>query len=134
MDKDDGPLGPYYSIGFTEVEGVFYATQQRNWNWGANRPFTGLVGMAYSTNLGRTWRFSNTPFPAPIGNLTFISTAGRGRSHPDGYVYAIGTEREFNASRMIIDGCAPASATSPVRARRSGPAESTRTDIRSGRR
>ena len=26
-DNDDGPLGPFYSIGFTEAGGVFYATQ-----------------------------------------------------------------------------------------------------------
>jgi hypothetical protein len=54
MDLDDGPLGPYYSIGFTELGKVFYAPQQRNWNWSANANFTGLVGVAYSTNRGHT--------------------------------------------------------------------------------
>jgi hypothetical protein len=103
MDRDDGPLGPYYSIGFTEVNGIFYATQQRDWNWSANSEFTGLVGIAYSTNHGQTWRFTNKPFPAPLGNLTFIVTGGRGGGPAgDGYVYAIGTEREFNASTLLL--------------------------------
>ena len=101
-DNDDGPLGPYYSIGFAEANGVFYATQQRNWNWGANGPFTGLVGIAYSTNHGKTWRFPKNSFPAPVGNLTFIDGGGAGGAYPDGYMYAVGTEREFNASRLLL--------------------------------
>ena len=101
-DNDDGPLGPYYSIGFAEAGGVFYATQQRNWNWGGNGPFTGLVGIAYSTNHGRTWSFPRKAFPAPLGNLNFVDGGGPGGAYPDGYMYAIGTEREFNASRMVL--------------------------------
>jgi hypothetical protein len=101
-DNDDGPLGPYYSIGFAEAGGVFYATQQRNWNWSANGPFTGLVGIAYSTNHGKTWRFPKHAFPAPLGNLSFVDGGGQGGAYPDGYMYAIGTEREFNASRLIL--------------------------------
>jgi hypothetical protein len=101
-DKDDGPLGPYYSIGFAEAGGIFYATQQRNWNWSANGPFTGLVGIAYSTDHGKTWQFPRKSFPAPLGNLTFIDGGGAGGAYPDGYMYAIGTEREFNASRLLL--------------------------------
>ncbi|HJS94157.1 MAG TPA: hypothetical protein VJ741_07830 [Solirubrobacteraceae bacterium] len=102
IDRDDGPLGPYYSIGFAEAGGVFYATQQRNWNWPRNGPFTGLVGIAYSRNHGKTWRFPKHAFPAPLGNLSFVDGGGPGGAYPDGYMYAIGTEREFNASRLIL--------------------------------
>ena len=102
IDNDDGPLGPYYSIGFGEAGGVFYATQQRDWNWSANGPFTGLVGIAYSTNHGKTWSFPKNSFPAPLGNLTFVDGGGPGGAYPDGYMYAIGTEREFNASRVLL--------------------------------
>ena len=101
-DNDDGPLGPYYSVGFAEAGGVFYATQQRNWNWAANGPFTGLVGIAYSTNHGNTWSFPGKPFPAPLGNLNFVDGGGAGGAYPDGYMYAIGTEREYNASRIVL--------------------------------
>lgn len=101
-DNDDGPLGPYYSIGFAEAHGIFYATQQRNWNWLANGAFTGLIGIAYSKDHGKTWSFAGKPFPAPLGNLTFVDGGGPGGVYPDGYMYAIGTEREFNASRMLL--------------------------------
>ncbi|MBV9338321.1 MAG: hypothetical protein JO262_14670 [Solirubrobacterales bacterium] len=101
-DNDDGPLGPYYSTGFAEAGGVFYATQQRNWNWAANGSYTGLVGIAYSTDHGNTWGFPSKPFPAPLGNLNFVDGGGPGGAYPDGYMYAIGTEREFNASRMVL--------------------------------
>ena len=101
-DNDDGPLGPYYSTGFAEAGGVFYATQQRNWNWNANGAFAGLVGIAYSTDHGKTWSSPKNPFPAPLGNLSFVDGGGPGGAYPDGYMYAIGTEREFNASRLIL--------------------------------
>ena len=101
-DNDDGPLGPFYSIGFAEAGGVFYATQQRDWNWSANGPFTGLVGIAYSKDHGKTWSFPKNSFPAPLGNVTFIDGGGPGGAYPDGYIYAIGTEREFNASRLLL--------------------------------
>ena len=101
-DNDDGPLGPYYSIGFAEAGGIFYATQQRNWNWSANGRFTGLVGIAYSKNHGKTWQFPQRSFPAPLGNLNFVDGGGPGGAYPDGYMYAIGTEREFNASRIVL--------------------------------
>jgi len=61
-DRDDGPLGPYYSIGFTELDGVFYATQQRNWNWSANATFTGLAGVAYSSDHGQRWHLPTSRF------------------------------------------------------------------------
>jgi hypothetical protein len=106
-DNDEGPLGPYYSIGFTEVKGVFYATQQRNWDWLSNGPFMGLAGIAYSTDHGERWQFVNKPFGAPLGNLTFIDGGARGGAYPDGYVYAIGTEREFNASNLLLGRVRP---------------------------
>jgi hypothetical protein len=101
-DNDDGPLGPFYSIGFAEAGGVFYATQQQNWNWSTNGPFNGLAGIAYSTDHGKTWSFPAKAFPAPLGNLTFVDGGGPGGAYPDGYMYAIGTEREFNASRLLL--------------------------------
>jgi hypothetical protein len=101
-DNDDGPLGPYYSIGFAEAGGIFYATQQRDWNWSANGPFTGLIGIAYSRNHGKTWSFPKKSFPAPLGNLAFVDGGGPGGAYPDGYMYAIGTEREFNASHLLL--------------------------------
>jgi hypothetical protein len=106
-DNDDGPLGPYYSIGFVEVDGVFYATQQRNWDWTTNGPYTGLAGIAYSVDHGGTWHAVPNGFPAPLGNLTFIDSGGRGGVYPDGYAYAIGTEREFNASRLLLGRVRP---------------------------
>jgi len=101
-DNDDGPLGPFYSIGFAEAGGVFYATQQENWNWNANGPFNGLAGIAYSTDHGKTWSFPAKAFPPPLGNLTFVDGGGPGGAYPDGYMYAIGTEREFNASHLVL--------------------------------
>ena len=116
-DKDDGPLGPYYSIGFVEAGGVFYATRQRNWDWRTNGPFTGLVGIAYSRDHGETWHAVRKSFPAPLGNLTFVDGGGPGGAYPDGYVYAIGTEREFNASRLLLGRARPgvANLTDPSR-------------------
>ncbi len=116
-DNDDGPLGPYYSIGLTEADGIFYATQQRDWNWGANARFTGLVGIAYSRDRGDTWHSVDKAFPAPLGNLSFVDGGGPGGAHPDGFVYAIGTEREFNASRLVVGRVRPdpASVTDPAR-------------------
>jgi hypothetical protein len=106
-DKDDGPLGPYYSIGFVEAGGIFYATLQRDWNWSANAPFTGLVGMAFSRDHGETWHVVRKSFSPPLGNLTFVDGGARGGAYPDGYVYAIGTEREFNASNLILGRVRP---------------------------
>ena len=116
-DNDDGPLGPYYSIGFTEVGGVFYATQQRDWNWSTNGPFSGLAGIAYSRDHGETWHSVRKPFGAPLGNLTFIDGGGPGGMYPDGYVYAIGSEREFNASGLLLGRVRPgrANLTDPAR-------------------
>lgn len=116
-DNDDGPLGPYYSIGFTEVGGVFYATQQRDWSWSTNGPFSGLAGIAYSRDHGETWHSVRKPFGAPLGNLTFIDGGGPGGMYPDGYVYAIGSEREFNASGLLLGRVRPgrANLTDPAR-------------------
>jgi hypothetical protein len=101
-DSDLGPLGPYYSSGFTEVQGVFYATQQRDWDWPANGVFAGLAGIAYSNDHGETWDSVGKSFDAPLGNLAFIDAGARGAAYPDGYVYAIGTPREFNASSLVL--------------------------------
>jgi hypothetical protein len=101
-DNDDGPLGPYYSIGFVEAGGIFYATQQRNWNWSGNGPFTGLAGIAYSRDHGETWRFARKSFGPPLGNLSFLDGGAPGGGNADEYVYAIGSEREFNGSRLIM--------------------------------
>ena len=109
-----GPLGPYYSDGFVAVDNVFYATQTANWNYGKNQPFKGLHGIAYSTNDGETWTSPNIPFPAPLGNLSWV-LRDQDEAHPDGYVYAINSEREFNASTLILGRAAPgiASMTNP---------------------
>jgi hypothetical protein len=101
-----GPLGPYYSTGLLTASHVFYATQQYDWNWNANGPFTGLAGIAYSTDRGSHWVSVNKPFPAPIGNLNWV-IRGRGGAFLDGYAYAIGTEREFNASNLILGRAKP---------------------------
>jgi hypothetical protein len=97
----NGPLGPYYSSGLVEAGGVLFATQENDWNWAADDPFAGLHGIAYSTNHGQDWTDVGEPFPAPLGNLSWV-IRGRGGVYPDGYVYAIGTEREFNASTLLL--------------------------------
>jgi hypothetical protein len=101
-----GPLGTYYATGFTAVDDVFYATQVSDWAWNANGPFTGLAGIAYSTDTGRDWQSAGKPFPAPTGNLTWVQR-GRDSPAPDGYLYAISTEREFNASTLMLGRSRP---------------------------
>jgi hypothetical protein len=96
-----GPLGPYYSSGLVEANRVFYATQQLDWNWNANGPFAGLAGIAYSVDRGQDWQFASKQFPAPLGNLNWV-IRGQGGFYADGYVYAIATEREFNANVLIM--------------------------------
>jgi hypothetical protein len=101
-----GPLGPYYSSGLVEVDHTFYATQESDWNWSGNGRFAGLAGIAYSRDSGRHWRYGGKRFPAPLGNLSWVAS-GRGGSYSDGYVYAHATEREFNASRLVIGRAKP---------------------------
>lgn len=101
-----GPLGPYYSDGFVAVGDTFFATQTASWNYNHNQPFEGLAGIAYSTNEGLSWNTPEHPFPAPLGNLTWIAR-DQGEAHPDGYVYAINSEREFNASTLILGRSQP---------------------------
>lgn len=105
VDSDEnrltGVLGSYYANGFTIARGVFYATQVNNWDWNDNAPFDGLAGIAYSTDQGKHWVSPKRPFPGPTGNLNFIQY-GDDATAPDGYVYAIATEREFNASTLIL--------------------------------
>jgi hypothetical protein len=101
-----GPLGPYYSSGLLAADHVFYATQQNDWDWHANAPFSGLQGIAYSTDRGQTWTSANKPFPAPLGNLSWV-IRGQGGYFQDGWVYALATEREFNASGMLMGRSRP---------------------------
>jgi hypothetical protein len=101
-----GPLGPYYSSGLVEADHVLFATQENNWAWGSNGLFAGLAGIAYSTDLGRHWTTPAKPFPAPLGNLNWVQR-GRGGNYVDGYVYAIATEREFNATNLIMGRSRP---------------------------
>ena len=101
-----GPLGPYYSSGLVEADHVFFATREYNWNWNVNAPFAGLVGTAYSLDRGAHWTLVTKPFPAPIGNLNWV-ILGKGGFYADGYVYAIASEREFNASRLIMGRSRP---------------------------
>jgi hypothetical protein len=101
-----GPLGAYYSSGLVVADNVFFATQELDWNWNANAPFNGLAGIAYSTDNGRAWTFPGNQFPAPLGNLSWV-IRGEGGFYPDGYVYAIASEREFNASRLVMGRSLP---------------------------
>jgi hypothetical protein len=101
-----GPLGPYYSSGLVQIDHVFYATQELDWDWNGNGPFGGLAGIAYSSDNGQRWHFGGKQFPAPLGNVSWV-LRGRGGSHPDGYVYALATEREFNASKLIMGRARP---------------------------
>ena len=96
-----GPLGSYYANGFTAVGGVFYATQVTDYDWNNNAAWNGLTGIAYSTDQGQSWQSPKQPFPGPTGNLNFIQY-GDDAAAPDGYVYAIATEREFNANTLIL--------------------------------
>jgi hypothetical protein len=101
-----GPLGPYYSSGLVEANHVLFATQQNDWSWGTNGLFAGLAGIAYSTDVGQHWTAPAKPFPAPLGNLSWVQR-GRGGNYVDGYVYAIATEREFNATNLIMGRSRP---------------------------
>lgn len=111
-----GPLGPYYSSGLIEANGVFFATEESDWNWKGNGLFTGLRAIAYSLDRGQHWADYNSRFPAPLGNLSWV-LRGQGGVYRDGYVYAIATEREFNASRLIMGRSRPdvADLTNPAR-------------------
>jgi hypothetical protein len=102
----NGPLGPYYSSGLVEADHILFATQEMDWDSNANGLFTGLDGIAYSANLGQTWRSGGKAFPAPLGNLNWV-IRGRGGNYPDGWVYAIASEREFDASDLIMGRSRP---------------------------
>ena len=101
-----GPLGPYYSSGLVEADHVLFATQENDWPWGTNGLFAGLAGIASSTDLGQHWTSAAKPFPAPLGNLNWVQR-GRGGNYVDGYVYAVATEREFNATHLIMGRSRP---------------------------
>jgi hypothetical protein len=101
-----GPLGPYYSSGLLAVGHVLFATEENDWNWKANGPFTGLHGIAVSVNEGATWTSPSLSFPAPLGNLSWVIRA-KGGYFPDGWAYAIASEREFNADNLILGRAHP---------------------------
>jgi hypothetical protein len=101
-----GPLGPYYSSGLVAAQKVLFATQENDWQWGINGPFTGLAGIAYSSNYGETWQAGGHPFPAPLGNLSWV-IRGEGGYYTDGWVYALATAREFNADVLIMGRSRP---------------------------
>jgi hypothetical protein len=101
-----GPLGPYYSSGLLEANHVFYATQQIDWDWNTNSPFAGLAGIAYSLDRGKHWVSVNKPFPAPLGNLSWV-IRGRGGYFQDGWVYALAADREFNATDLLMGRSRP---------------------------
>jgi hypothetical protein len=111
-----GPLGPVYSSGLLAVDHVFYATEERDWDWGTNGLFAGLDGIARSYDHGNHWSVGEQSFPAPLGNLNWV-VRGRDGPHPDGYVYAIASEREFNADRIVMGRSGPSAAeiTDPSR-------------------
>ena len=96
-----GPLGPYYSSGLLAADRALFATQELDWNWAQNGPFAGLHGIAYSLDHGGHWMAPGKTFPAPLGNLEWV-VRGRGGYFPDGYAYAIASEREFNATTLIL--------------------------------
>jgi hypothetical protein len=96
-----GPLGSYYANGLMAANGILYATQVNNYDWNNNAAFKGLAGIAYSTDKGKHWVSPKKPFPGPTGNLNFVQY-GDNAAAPDGYVYAISTEREFNASTLLL--------------------------------
>jgi hypothetical protein len=111
-----GPLGPYYSIGLLAADHMLFATQQFDWDWQHNSQFTGLYGIGFSRDAGAHWRLVHKRFPAPLGNLEWV-IRGRGGVYPDGYVYAIASEREFNASELFMGRTRPhrADITNPAR-------------------
>ena len=96
-----GPIGPYYSSGLLAAGHALFATQELDWSWGANGLFAGLHGIAYSVDHGVHWSAPGKAFPAPLGNLSWV-VRGRGGFFPDGFAYAIATEREFNATQLIV--------------------------------
>lgn len=111
-----GPLGPYYSSGLVMANHVLFATQEHDWNWNANGTFQGLVGVAYSFDRGQHWRFGRKSFPPPLGNVSWV-IRGRGGFYDDRWVYGIASEREFNASVMLMGRSRPdvADLTDPSR-------------------
>jgi hypothetical protein len=99
-------LGHVYSNGFVSVYHTFYATRTRNWNWPGFGPFRGLYNIAYSIDRGRHWIFPAKHFPDRAGNLNWVME-GQDRPNPDGYLYAIANEREFNASQLYLGRVRP---------------------------
>jgi hypothetical protein len=100
------PLGYLYSDGLTSVGGTLYATRVRDWDWLHFQPFLGLVDVAYSRDQGGHWTYGGKSFPNRAGNLSFVQE-GKDATNPDGYVYAISSEREFNASHLYVGRTRP---------------------------
>jgi hypothetical protein len=110
------PVGHVYSNGLISLDGVLYMTRVRLWPWRQLAPFAGLLGISYSTDHGATWHSPQRPFEAPTGNLSFVQH-GDDRPASDGWVYAISTEREFNASYLLLGRVRPGigNVTDPAR-------------------
>jgi hypothetical protein len=110
------PLGHLYSDGLTSVGGTLYGTRVHDWDWPHFQPFLGLVDIAYSRDHGGHWTYGRKSFPDRAGNLSFVQE-GQDATNPDGYVYAISSEREFNASHLFVGRTrpGPANVTDPAR-------------------
>ncbi len=106
IGRPDQLQGHIYSNGFTSVRGVFYATQVKIWHWWTDRRFKGLWGIAYSLNHGETWHFPDRPFPWFAGNTNFVQQ-GKEATNPDGQIYAIANNREFNAGSIWLGSTYP---------------------------
>jgi hypothetical protein len=60
-----GPLGPGYSSGRVAADNVFFATEQFGWDSAANADFTGLRGIACSTDRGQALDSSGKELSRP---------------------------------------------------------------------
>ena len=106
-----GPLGPVLLRADWSKPTTSSTRPRRSTGTGARTACSRVcTGIAYSLDRGEHWQFANKPFPAPLGNLNWV-IRGRGGVFPDGYVYAIATEREFNANKLIIGRARPTSPT-----------------------
>jgi hypothetical protein len=111
------PLTRHYANGLISVDGVLYASRAQDWAWHERlEPFRGLYGIAYSTDEGRTWNLPDRPFGPVTGDLNFVQE-GRDAANPDGFIYAISNEREYNADQIVLGRVrpGPSNVTDPSR-------------------
>ena len=124
------PAYPCYSIGIESINGVLYSTVVKGWPYGNEALYEqhqdlsrGLWGIKYSTDHGATWQgtlggshvFARTT--APSGALETLNWVQYGQDHTGGasanaapaddsdghrYIYAVATEREYNASYLFL--------------------------------